>query len=178
LPCSAACSTSSPSGPAAPPPRTARQLAGDLDAIALKALRKEPRERYPSVEALRRDVAAFLEHRPVGARRGTRSYRVRKYVQRHRTAVAASAMLAVSMTGGLVGVGVQARIAAGERDRAREAESRAQAIREFLLNELLEAPAPEPRSAVPSRWPRSSMPPPAASATRSRGSRGRKRTSG
>ncbi len=132
-----------PERPSRAAPAHARQLAGDLDAIALKALRKEPRERYPSVEALRRDVAAFLEHRPVGARRGTRSYRVRKYVQRHRTAVAASAMLAVSLTGGLVGVGTQARIAAGERDRARAAESRAEAIREFLLNELLQAPAPE-----------------------------------
>ena len=132
-----------PERPSRAAPERARQLAGDLDALVLKALRKDPRDRYGSVEGLRRDAEAYLDSRPVGARRGTTLYRLRKYVHRHRIGVAASAMLAVSLTAGLVGVGTQARIAAGERDRARAAESRAEAIREFLLNELLQAPAPE-----------------------------------
>ena len=128
---------------AATAPARARQLAGDLDAIVMKALRKDPAERYPSVEALRRDIEAYRESRPVGARRGTGIYRLRKYVHRHRVAAAASAMLVLSLSGGLVGVGVQARIAEQERDRARSAESRAEAIRAFLLDDLLKAPAPE-----------------------------------
>ncbi|HZG52880.1 MAG TPA: protein kinase, partial [Pyrinomonadaceae bacterium] len=44
-----------------------RELAGDLDNITLKALRKEPGRRYASVERLRDDIARYLEGRPVSA---------------------------------------------------------------------------------------------------------------
>ncbi|HEY8560107.1 MAG TPA: protein kinase [Pyrinomonadaceae bacterium] len=44
-----------------------RELAGDLDAIILKALRKNPVERYRSVAELSADAARFLERRPVAA---------------------------------------------------------------------------------------------------------------
>jgi serine/threonine-protein kinase len=132
-----------PERPSRAVPSNARQLAGDVDAIVMKALRKNPVERYASVEALRRDLEAYLESRPVVARRGTGVYRLRKYLHRHRVAAVASGMLVLSLSGGLVGVGVQARIAEHERDRARSAESRAEAIRDFLLEDLLKAPAPE-----------------------------------
>ena len=132
-----------PERPSRAVPSHARELAGDVDAIVMKALRKNPAERYRSVEALRRDLEAYQESRPVVARRGTGMYRLRKYLHRHRMAAVASAMLVLSLSGGLVGVGVQARIAEQERDRARSAESRAEAIRDFLLEDLLKAPAPE-----------------------------------
>jgi serine/threonine protein kinase/lipoprotein NlpI len=45
-----------------------RQLAGDLDNICLRALEKEPRRRYPSVEALARDVRRYLAGEPVAVR--------------------------------------------------------------------------------------------------------------
>ncbi|HYH87506.1 MAG TPA: protein kinase, partial [Pyrinomonadaceae bacterium] len=44
-----------------------RELAGDLDNIVMKALRKEPRERYQSAEEMRDDIASFLEGKPVSA---------------------------------------------------------------------------------------------------------------
>jgi serine/threonine protein kinase/tetratricopeptide (TPR) repeat protein len=44
-----------------------RELAGDLDNIVMKALRKEPSERYQSAEELREDITRFLEGRPVSA---------------------------------------------------------------------------------------------------------------
>jgi tetratricopeptide (TPR) repeat protein/tRNA A-37 threonylcarbamoyl transferase component Bud32 len=125
------------------PGERARRLAGDLDAIVLKALRKEPEQRYPSVEALRRDVDDFLQSRPVAARQGTASYRLRKYVRRHRVAVSASALAALSLAAGMIGIAVQARVAAGERDRARAAEARATAINDFVVHELLESATPE-----------------------------------
>ncbi len=53
------------------------ELPRDLDFILLKALRKEPEERYPSVEVMADDIRAFLEWRPIRARSGNAWYRTR-----------------------------------------------------------------------------------------------------
>jgi eukaryotic-like serine/threonine-protein kinase len=58
------------------------ELRGDLDSINLKALRKDPRERYPSVEEFAQDLQAFLLSRPVRARSSDVWYRARKLVRR------------------------------------------------------------------------------------------------
>jgi serine/threonine-protein kinase len=123
--------------------RLARRLAGDLDAIALKALRKEPAERYATAEALRRDVESVLADRPVEARRGNALYRLRKGLRRHRVPVAAAAAAGLSIVLGVAGVLAQARVTAHERDRARSAEARAAAINDFLVQELLLGATPE-----------------------------------
>ena len=44
-----------------------RELAGDLDNVVMKALRKEPAERYRTAEEMREDIARYLEGRPVSA---------------------------------------------------------------------------------------------------------------
>ena len=75
--------------------RLRRQLRGDLDCIVLKALRKEPPQRYASVRELSDDVERYLEGRPVAARKGTTAYRARKFAGRHRAAAVAVATLAV-----------------------------------------------------------------------------------
>jgi len=132
-----------------PPSRSAarvhrvRRLAGDLDAIAFKALRKDPAERYATAEALRRDVESLLQDRPVEARRGDALYRLRKGIRRHRVPVAAAAAATLSIALGVGGVLAQARVTAHERDRARSAEARASAINEFLVYELLLGATPE-----------------------------------
>ena len=59
-----------------------RQLEGDLDAIVLKAVRKEPGQRYASVDELSQDVGRHLAGRPVLARRGTWRYRTSKLLSR------------------------------------------------------------------------------------------------
>lgn len=77
-------------------PRTLNPtLAGDLEAILLKTLRKEPEHRYSSVDGLREEIERYLEGLPVKARRDTLSYRVGKFVRRHTAVVAAGALLAV-----------------------------------------------------------------------------------
>ena len=121
----------------------ARRLAGDLDAIVLKALRKDPRDRYATVEALRRDLDSHLAHRPVSARQGTRIYAMRKYVRRHPAPLATAAGVLIASTVGLVAVSSQARVTATERDRAVAAERSAAAVNSFLVDELLTAPTPE-----------------------------------
>jgi len=61
-----------------------RELAGDLDNIVLKAIRKEPEHRYASVDDFRRDIERYIGGFPVHAARGSTYYRTRKYVGRHR----------------------------------------------------------------------------------------------
>ena len=57
-----------------------RSLRGDLDSIALTALRKDPAQRYPSAEALRHDLRRHLTGLPVVARPNTWRYRAGKFV--------------------------------------------------------------------------------------------------
>jgi tetratricopeptide (TPR) repeat protein len=103
-----------PQRPSAVVPR----LAGDLDNIVLRALRKEPRERYPSVEQLSADIRRHLEGQPVSARKATVPYRAGKFIRRHKVGVAAAALVFVSLVGGILATLREARIARAERARA------------------------------------------------------------
>ena len=105
--------------------RLRRQLAGDLDNILLKAIAKEPNDRYASVEQFADDLRRHLDGRPVQARQATWSYRSRKFVRRHQMGVAFAATVVVFAVGGAVTLVVQAARIAAERDRAVDAEQRA-----------------------------------------------------
>jgi serine/threonine protein kinase/Tfp pilus assembly protein PilF len=78
--------------------KLARQLRGDLDAIALKAVAKTPPDRYGSATALASDLQRYLSGEPVEARPDHLAYRFNKRVQRHPTewAAAAAAVLAAA----------------------------------------------------------------------------------
>jgi serine/threonine protein kinase/tetratricopeptide (TPR) repeat protein len=83
------------------PPGRVRNVPRDLDFVAAKALRKEPEERYCSVEALADDVRAFLESRPIRARSGDAWYRARKFVRRYWIPVTTAAIVIASLATGL-----------------------------------------------------------------------------
>jgi non-specific serine/threonine protein kinase/serine/threonine-protein kinase len=89
-----------------------RLLRGDLDAIVLKVLRKEPRERYGSVDQMAEDIRRHLEGRPVAARRNTSAYVLRKFVTRHKWGAAAALALTAAVAGGVWSTLYQARLAA------------------------------------------------------------------
>jgi tetratricopeptide (TPR) repeat protein len=72
-----------------------RRLRGDLDLIVMTALQKEPARRYQSPDALAEDLRRFLKGHPILARPDTARYRVRKFVGRHRMAVALAASAVV-----------------------------------------------------------------------------------
>lgn len=76
---------------ATPSPVPASQLRGDLDAILLRCLAKDPAARYASVEALSADLQAVLDGSFVAARRGHRFYALRCVVRRHWIAIATTA---------------------------------------------------------------------------------------
>lgn len=119
----------------------ARELRGDLDTIALKALRKEPEARYETVQDLSEDVGRFLAGRPVTARPATLGYRFTKFVQRNRLPVAAAGLVSVAVIGGVVATTWQA-------NAARQEAARAQAIGDFLF-ELFEGADPESNPGQP-----------------------------
>jgi serine/threonine-protein kinase len=97
--------------------RSRRAVGPDLDAIVLKALRKEPAHRYPTVEAFSEDIGRYLDGLPVGAARGTALYRASKFVRRNRVAVVAVAAAVALAAAFAVDRGIQARRLTRERDR-------------------------------------------------------------
>ncbi len=118
-----------------------QRLRGDVDTITLRALKKEPDRRYPTVEQLASDVRRHLDGLPVSARPDTWRYRAAKFVGRHRVGVAAGAAIVLSLVAGVAGTIWQARVAA-ERARVASAEAaKERAVREFLVR-LFQASAP------------------------------------
>ena len=114
-------------------------IPAELETIVLKALRKEPAERYATAQDLADDIDRFLDNRPILARRLTPVERLRKWGRRHPSVVIAGGILLVIVcAGSLVGSALirseQARTEAAhqeteaaylrERQRAEEAESR------------------------------------------------------
>ena len=100
-------------------------LRGDLDAITLKALEKDRERRYESAVAMAQDVRAWLEHRPVIARRPGALDVAWKFVRRHRLWVSvAAAMLLVISGASIVSTSAAIRARRAEAD-ARKSETMA-----------------------------------------------------
>jgi predicted Ser/Thr protein kinase len=110
-------------------PFAARLLRGDFDAIVAKALRKEPRHRYPTIEAFQADVEHALNGEPVAARSGARLYVFGRTLRRYRWVTASLAAVVISLAVGLGAAAWQARSAEIERDAARRDAAREEAVR-------------------------------------------------
>ncbi len=78
-----------------------RRLAGDLDNIVLKALRKEPQRRYGSVEQFAEDVRRHLRGLPVTARQGSWNYYAGKFIKRNKAGVSASLIVILTLVAGM-----------------------------------------------------------------------------
>jgi len=109
------------------PRALAARLAGDLDAIVLKALRREPQRRYIGAGAFADDLERFLQGRPVAARPEGRRYRAGKFVGRHRVGIAVAVSLVLSLMGGLAATAWQARAKTLEAQKA-------EAVKTFLVS--------------------------------------------
>lgn len=116
------------------PERLQRRLSGDLDAVMLKALQPDPERRYGSAEQLVQDIRSHVDGWPVHARPLTLGYRSARFVRRHRSAVAAAMLVAVSLLAGIAGTAWQAHVAGAQRDHARLAEAKAQQVSTFLID--------------------------------------------
>jgi eukaryotic-like serine/threonine-protein kinase len=98
--------------------RLRRRLAGDLDNLVLKALRKEPQRRYASVHELAEDIRRHLEGLPVTASPDTFGYRARKFTLRHKAGVLAAAAVVITLLTATVITAWQAHVARAERVKA------------------------------------------------------------
>ncbi len=94
------------------------QIKGDLDNIALTALRKEPARRYQTVEAFADDIERYLKGLPIEARPNTLKYRAEKYFKRHKIGVLAASLVLLSLIGGIVASLWQAQVARNEKAKA------------------------------------------------------------
>ena len=100
------------------PNRLGTLVRGELDWIVMKALEKDRRRRYETANGLANDLRRFLRGEAVLAAPPSSAYRLRKFAQRNRGAVAAGLAVAAALLVGVVGFAWQARVAAVERDRA------------------------------------------------------------
>jgi non-specific serine/threonine protein kinase/serine/threonine-protein kinase len=100
------------------PPTLSRQLRGDPDAIALKALEKDRKRRYTSPSELAADIGRYLRNEPVSAHAPSTAYRGRKYIRRHRVGVVIAGLAVVLLIGFAVAQAVELRRIRRERDRA------------------------------------------------------------
>jgi serine/threonine-protein kinase len=109
------------------PAALTRELRGDLDNIVLKALRKDPADRYASVALFAQDVDRHLKGEAVLAHPGSARYRAGKFLRRHTLAVASAATILVLLVLGVAGVAWQAH-------EARLAAARADQVKNFALS--------------------------------------------
>jgi serine/threonine protein kinase len=116
-------------GDAAPGGRIPR----DLDAIVLKALRKEPEARYGSVEAFADDLRRHLDGRPVLARNGGAAYRFARFVRRNRWSLVAAGLFAGTVAAFVLQLARQLDETELQRDLARRERDRASATSDFLV---------------------------------------------
>ncbi|MCH7719553.1 MAG: serine/threonine protein kinase [Planctomycetes bacterium] len=119
--------------------RLRKRLRGDLDTIILKALQKDARRRYLSVELFSQDLARHLDGQPVLARGDGMSYQASKFVRRHRWAVGGAAVVVLSLVMGVVLATVGLAREATARRKADIAAARATQANEFLEEMLSSA---------------------------------------
>jgi eukaryotic-like serine/threonine-protein kinase len=139
--------------------RATKEMRGDLDWIVMKALEKDRDRRYASAGDFAQDLQRFLAGEAILARPPSALYRMRKFVQRHRGAMAAATAVTLALVVGTVVATWQAIEATRAQEDAWEAaaaeskakiaaaakEAETQAVLKFMLNHVFAAARPEGR---------------------------------
>ena len=127
-------------------PYPALRLKGDLDAIILKAMAKEPDLRYGSAEELSEDIKRFITGVPVIAQEPSFAYLGRKLALRHKAVFITSAISLLLVVGALVFALWQAGAATAEKRRAEVRFAELRQLANALIFEIHDAVAPLPGS--------------------------------
>ena len=112
------------------------QLKGDLDNIILKAMDKDPERRYASVQQFSEDLNRYLIGLPVIAQKDTTTYRLSKFIRRHKIGFSSSVGFALLLIFSLIAISWQANIASKERDKTRLEAQKTEAVNTFLQGML------------------------------------------
>jgi serine/threonine protein kinase len=116
----------------ASPHRLERSLTGDIDAIVMRSMRKEPQHRYSSVEQLLADIRRWLVSEPVQARHGNWLYYSSRFIRRNRWPVAACTTIAVLIVGGMVTMSIQRAATQAALELATEQKQTAEAVSRYI----------------------------------------------
>ncbi len=108
------------------PRKLSGTVRGELDWIVMKAIEKDRVRRYETPAALAADVRRYLDGEAVLAAPPSTVYRARKYVMRHKGAMAAVSLIVISLLAGIIGFASQAHIARQQAERAQKQEQIAQ----------------------------------------------------
>lgn len=111
-----------------------KELRGDLDNISMMALKKDPSERYSSVEQFADDICKYQMALPIVARRNSFTYRSRKFLKRHRWSVAASTVIVCLVISFAIVTFVQSQAIEVRAIEAETERDRAEEISDFLIN--------------------------------------------
>ena len=114
--------------------RLRRALAGDLDEIVLKAMRKEPEARYGTAALLAADLRRHLEGELVTARQGSGRYRAYTFVRRNAAAVALVSTVIVALAGFAGLMWSQQQQLKAQRDLADQERDRATQVSSFMVD--------------------------------------------
>jgi tetratricopeptide (TPR) repeat protein/predicted Ser/Thr protein kinase len=114
-----------------------RLYRGDIEIIVAKALEKDKSRRYASAAELAGDIRRYLEDQPITAKPASTSYQVRKFARRHKVLVAAASAVFVVLVVGVVVSTREAVLARRAEKKAQQESEIAQAVNDFLRNDLL-----------------------------------------
>ncbi|MDQ6938998.1 MAG: serine/threonine-protein kinase [Verrucomicrobiota bacterium] len=128
-----------PSRPSAIAVENRKLLGGDLDNIVLMAMRKEPERRYASVGQFSEDIRRHLAGLPVIARKDTWNYRSGKFIRRHKVAVIAAVVLALTLLAGILTTTWEAQRAEEQRALAQRRFDDVRRIAHSLMFEVHDA---------------------------------------
>lgn len=124
--------------------RLVSALRGDLDTIVLTAMQVEAQLRYATADAFSQDIERYLNGQPLLARPESLWYRTRKFILRNKAATGAALAIVLALAAG-------GGIAWRQKQRADRAAATAQAVRDFLQQDLLAQAGSESQAAPGSR---------------------------
>jgi len=130
-----------------------RHLSGDLDIIVMKALRKEPDQRYVSSLSFSDDIGRYMDGFPIQAKKATWWEGILKFVTRRPLPVTAVCLLTLLISGLCISLFFQQKQTALERDRveaalvqARLEKERAESVGQMMLDLFQSADPDSPRA--------------------------------
>jgi serine/threonine protein kinase/tetratricopeptide (TPR) repeat protein len=114
--------------------RWSRRLRGDLDVLVLRALAKDPRERFDSVDQMAEEIGRHLRGLPIRSRPDSWLYRGGKFVRRHAAAVVAAGLVLALLLSLLGLLAVERQQARRQAVAARQAQAEAEEVAQFLVD--------------------------------------------